>query len=95
MEKTMKETVYTSIGKCEFCGRESNQRSDESVICTRCIDIITNQLWQLKEEEPAKKAYKRAAEICKLRGRIDQLREENEALRNEVDEYRRIINKEN
>ena len=86
---------YTTIGKCEFCGRESNQRSDESVICTRCTDIITTELWRLKEDEPAKNAYERAAEICKLRGKIEQLREENDALRDEVAAYKKIIKKEN
>ena len=78
----------SDIGKCEFCGCESNQRSEENVICTRCTDIITTELWRLKDDEPAKNAYRRAAQICKLRGKIAKLREENDALRDEIAAYK-------
>ena len=72
-------------GKCEFCGNESDQRSDDQVICTRCSDVITRELWRLKENEPAAHAYKRAHELCRLYGKIDRLNDENEALKKEIE----------
>ena len=79
-----------TIGRCEFCGRESDAASDSAIICTRCRGIIENELWQLEPNEPARKAYEHARQLCRLRGKIDALREEIEKLRGELAAYKKI-----
>ena len=78
-------------GKCEFCGNESDAASDDHVICSRCSEVITRELWRLKDNEPAAHAYKRAHELCRLLGKIDRLQDENEALKKEIAFLKQMI----
>ena len=79
------------IGECEYCGRDSDAASQDHIICTRCRGIIENELWALQPDEPARLAYQRAKPICRLRGKIATLREENEKLRAEKDHLEKEI----
>ena len=89
-EKSAKKTegAYFKMkmcGKCEFCGNESDAASGDHIICTRCTEVITRELWRLKDDETAAHAYKRAHELCRLYGKIDRLLDENEALKKEIE----------
>ena len=53
-----------SIGKCELCGRESNQTTRGHIICTNCEGVLEAEFWGLEPDEPAHKAYERARIIC-------------------------------
>ena len=79
------------IGECEYCGCDSDAASGDHVICMRCRSIIENELWGLRPDEPARKAYERAKPICRLRGKIAKLREENDQLRAEKDHLEKEI----
>ena len=68
------------IGECEFCGRDSDAAARGHIICTGCREVIENELWKLRPDEPAHFAYDRAKEICQLRGKIITLRDENDKL---------------
>ena len=70
-----------SIGKCELCGRESNQAARGHIICTNCEGVLKTEFWGLELDEPARKAYERARVICEFKAEIRELKAEIESLR--------------
>lgn len=87
----MAEKSTFAIGECEFCGCDSDAAAQDHIICTRCREIIENELWGLQPDEPARKAYERARPLCRLRGKIATQRDENKKLRDEIDHLQKEI----
>ena len=70
-----------SIGKCELCGRESNQAARGHIIGTNCEGVLEAEFWGLEPDEPAHKAYERARIICDFKAENRELKAEIEELR--------------
>ena len=82
---------YTHLGPCELCGRESNQAGGGHTICTRCEEVWSHELRCLEPDEKAISAWDRAKRICRLKGKIDKLIEERNALEKRVAELEKKV----
>ena len=78
------------IGKCEICGRDSDQSFGtggphlrEHICCTKCTEILKTELLALDDNEPPGKAYDRARNRALLKNRIHDLKQKIEELENE------------